>query len=125
MDLFNYITQIVCAYTNKNNLTVDQLTKLITELHELFKNLSDPNIKTPFINVKKSITSDYIICLEDGKKLTVLTRYIKNKYNLTPDQYRAKWNLPSDYPMVAPNYTSTRSSIAKSSSLGKKSNKSV
>ena len=72
----------------------------------------------PAVAIKKSITPDYIVCLEDGKKLKMLKRHLKTAYNLTPDQYRERWDLPLDYPMVAPNYAKTRSSLAKKIGLG-------
>ena len=78
-----------------------------------------PIIRAPAVPVKKSVTPDYIICLEDGRKLKMLKRYLRAQYGLTPEAYRAKWNLPADYPMTAPNYAARRSEFAKQSGLGK------
>lgn len=120
-DKLNYVTQIVCAYVSKNNLSSDQVLKFITELNTLFKQLEQNETElSPAVPIKKSITPEYLICLEDGKNMRVLTRYLKNKYNLTPEQYKAKWKLPIDYPMIAPNYSQQRSEIARKRELGKK-----
>lgn len=119
--LMNNVAQIVSAYVAKNTLSAEQLMKLITDTYTLMQNITkDAEIHTPAVQIKKSIHPDYIICLEDGKKLKVLTRYILKRYNLTPEAYRTKWGLPSDYPMVAQNYADTRSQIAKSKGFGKK-----
>ena len=103
--------------------------KLIRDIYEEFASLAAPSapkaatkmkLVKPSIAIEDSIKPDYIICLEDGKKLKMLKRYLKTNFNLTPEQYRARWKLPQDYPMVAPEYAKKRSSIARKSGLGKK-----
>jgi len=116
---------IVAAYVGKNPLAVSELPSIIRSVHGVLTGLSggtalasSEGIK-PAVTVKKSITPDYIICLEDGKKLKMLKRYLRSRYGLTPDAYRAKWGLPADYPMVAPNYAAKRSAFAKKIGLGR------
>ena len=120
-----YTTEIVSAYVANNSLSAASLPSLIETVHEAVCSLSGTNTieheeKLPAISPAKSITADYLICLEDGKELKMLKRYLQNHYGLTPDAYRAKWNLPADYPMVAPNYAKRRSEFAKKIGLGKK-----
>ncbi|WP_084419009.1 MucR family transcriptional regulator [Henriciella litoralis] len=120
-----YTTEIVSAYVANNSLSVASLPSLIETVHEAICSLSGVNTteqeeKLPAVSPAKSITADYLICLEDGKELKMLKRYLQNHYGLTPDAYRAKWNLPADYPMVAPNYAKRRSEFAKKIGLGKK-----
>lgn len=116
---------IVAAYVSNNPLPVSELPKLIGDIHAALKGIgtpvAEPVVKQePAVSIKKSVTPDFIICLEDGKKFKSLKRHIGVHFNLTPDEYRQKWNLPADYPMVAPNYTATRSALAKSIGLGRK-----
>ncbi|MGE4313308.1 MAG: MucR family transcriptional regulator [Pseudobdellovibrionaceae bacterium] len=125
-DLQAFTTEIVSSYLTNNELAANDVPALITSIYQTLQGLATGETtlpatsKEPAVAVKKSITPDYIICLEDGKKLKMLKRHLKTAYNLTPEEYRAKWNLPSDYPMVAPNYAKKRSALAKDIGLGKK-----
>ena len=115
------VVDIVSAYVSNNSLRAADLPGLIGTVHTALRQLGDgpqpvPNV--PAVPVKKSVTKDYIICLEDGKKFKSLRRHLSSSYDMTPDEYRAKWNLPSDYPMVAPSYSATRSRLARDSGLG-------
>ena len=118
---------IVAAYVSNNKIAVAELPDLIRNVHESFvragqsaaHGLAEGNIR-PAVSIKKSITPDYLICLEDGIKLKMLKRHLRTHYGLTPQQYREKWGLPSDYPMVAPNYAKKRSLLAKEIGLGAK-----
>ncbi len=116
--------QIVSAHVSNNPVQSDALPGLIADV---FRTLSDVGRDSapvdkpqPAVAVKKSIFPDHIVCLEDGKKLKMLKRHLKTAYNMTPEQYRERWNLPADYPMVAPNYARHRSSLAKQIGLGTK-----
>lgn len=125
-DSSNYIhltTTIVAAYVRGNSLSAGDVPALLNAIHGTLKGLSDDSGNSsggrdPAVSVKKSITDDYLVCLEDGKKLKMLKRYLRSRYKLTPDQYRTKWNLPHDYPMVAANYSKRRSDLAKKIGLG-------
>ena len=116
--------QIVSAYVSNNSLSASELTDVIRAVHDTLNDLesgverNNQNL-TPVVPIKKSITADYIICLEDGKKLKMLKRYLRSQYGMTPEEYRVRWGLPPDYPMVAPNYASQRSKLAKQIGLGK------
>lgn len=129
-DLIRMAVDVVAAYVGKNPVPAAQLPDLITTVYSSLSTLETglPDIKSeapkPAIPVKKSVTPDYIICLEDGKKLKMLKRHLRTTYNITPDEYRAKWGLPPDYPMVAPNYAAQRSDFAKKIGLGRKSGES-
>lgn len=118
-------TDIVASFVTNNKVTPEQLTELIRSVHKtmdaLTQGLDDrPAEKLkPAVPVGKSINNDYIVCLEDGKKLKMLKRYLRSTYNLSPDDYRRKWGLPADYPMVAPNYAARRSEFAKRIGLGR------
>jgi predicted transcriptional regulator len=122
--LASLTAQIVSAYVTKNAVSATELTALIGEVHTALSRVSagvDPSDRDdakPAIAVKKSVTPDYIVCLEDGKKFKSLKRHLRTHYKLTPDEYRAKWGLPHDYPMVAPNYAAARSQLAKKMGLG-------
>jgi len=115
---------IVSAYVSNNSVPSAELPALIGQVHTALTRVSSGHGEAlgdplkPAIPVKKSITSDYIICLEDGKKFKSLKRHLRTQYNLTPEQYREKWGLGSDYPMVAPNYATARSRLAKQMGLG-------
>jgi len=117
---------IVSAYVAKNAVQMSDLANLISSVHQALVNLGSDtgpveNVPlVPAVPVKKSVTRDYIICLEDGKKFKSLKRHLSTHYNLTPEQYRAKWQLPPDYPMVAPAYAEARSKLARSLGLGRK-----
>ena len=120
-------TDIVSAYVSNNSVRSADLSELINSVHAALATAAGHRAPAPAaeelrpaISVKKSITPDYIICLEDGKRFKSLKRHLRTAYDMTPDQYRAKWSLPSDYPMVAPNYAEARSNLAKSMGLGQK-----
>ena len=124
LDTLSIAADIVAAYVSNNPLPVGELPKLIGDIHAALKGIGTPTIEPvikqePAVSIKKSVTPDFIICLEDGKKFKSLKRHLQH-FDLTPDEYRQKWNLPSDYPMVAPNYAATRSALAKSIGLGRK-----
>ncbi len=114
--------QIVSAHASNNSLTADALSLLIQDVYRALagvgKESAAPDKPQPAVPVNKSVFADHIVCLEDGKKLKMLKRHLKTAYNLTPEQYRQRWSLASDYPMVAPNYARHRSSLAKKIGLG-------
>ena len=115
---------IVSAYVSNNSVAAGDISSLISQVHTALLRISNGqseipvDLVKPAIAVKKSITPDYIICLEDGKKFKSLKRHLRTQYNMTPEQYRDKWGLPADYPMVAPNYAAARSQLAKQMGLG-------
>ena len=115
-------TEIVAAYVSNNPVQSSELSNLIRNVHSTLAGLSGTAVETveakPAIPVKKSVTDDYIICLEDGKKFKSLKRHLRAKYDMTPEEYREKWGLPYDYPMVAPSYARKRSKLAKEMGLG-------
>ncbi|HXI88023.1 MAG TPA: MucR family transcriptional regulator [Parvularculaceae bacterium] len=116
-------TDIVAAFVSNNSVTADKLPGLLQEVHDAVRALAkggtaSAGSQEPAVPVKKSVTADYIICLEDGKKLKMLKRYLRTQYGLSPEDYRRKWGLPADYPMVAPNYAKRRSEFAKQIGLG-------
>jgi predicted transcriptional regulator len=118
-------SDIVVAHLSNNKVSSSELPELIrTVVHALAAASAGEPTPTPrpdaAVPVKKSVTPDYIVCLEDGKKLKMLKRHLQTSYQMTPDQYRARWNLPADYPMVAPNYARKRSKLAKAFGLGTK-----
>jgi len=116
--------QIVAAYTSHNHNTPEALLQLIGSVHATLaavgRTTPAPEKPQPAVPLKRSVFPDHIVCLEDGKKLKMLKRYLRTSYNLTPGQYREKWGLPSDYPMVAPSYAAHRSKLAKSIGLGQR-----
>lgn len=123
-DLVGLTAQVVAAYVGKNTVAAHDLPALIGEIHGALKRAaeggeieSSPELK-PAVPVKRSVFPDYIVCLEDGKKFKSLKRHLRTHYKLSPDEYRAKWNLAHDYPMVAPNYAAARSQLAKKMGLG-------
>ncbi|RWO70221.1 MAG: MucR family transcriptional regulator [Mesorhizobium sp.] len=125
LDTVSIAADIVAAYVSNNPLPVGELPKLIGDIHAALKGIGTAPTETvikqePAVSIRKSVTPDFIICLEDGKKFKSLKRHIGVHYNLSPEEYRQKWNLPADYPMVAPNYAATRSALAKSIGLGRK-----
>jgi predicted transcriptional regulator len=128
-DLLGLTAEIVSAHVSNNPVSMTDLPALITEVHRTLASLGataapvEAEKKAPAVPIKKSITPDYLICLEDGKKLKMLKRHLQTAYGLTPEQYREKWGLPPDYPMVAPNYAKHRSSLAKQIGLGTQSRK--
>jgi predicted transcriptional regulator len=121
-EILKQVTEIVAAYVSKNEVAAADLPALIKSVHATLGGFAEDSSvagKTPAVPVKKSVTPDYIICLEDGRKLKMLKRYLRARYGLTPDAYRAKWGLPADYPMTAPNYAAKRSDFARQIGLGK------
>jgi predicted transcriptional regulator len=125
-DLIELSAEIVCAYVSHNALSPTDLPKLIAEVHVALNGLHSAEMPEPVeelkpaVPVRKSVAPDYIICLEDGKKFKSLKRHLRTHYNMSPEEYREKWGLPADYPMVAPNYSATRSRLAKDNGLGRK-----
>jgi predicted transcriptional regulator len=124
-DLLGLTAEIVSAHVSNNPVSINDLPNVIQEVYRTLHLLGQPapppaEKPQPAVPVKKSITPEYLICLEDGKKLKMLKRHLKTSFDLTPDQYRDKWGLGSDYPMVAPNYAKHRSSLAKKIGLGTK-----
>lgn len=124
-DAMRMTTDIVAAFVANNKLSPEELTDLIRTVHRTLASLSDSAAERPAERPKpaapinKSVQHDYIICLEDGKKLKMLKRYLRSTYNMSPDEYRKRWGLPADYPMVAPAYAARRSEFAKKIGLGK------
>ena len=115
---------IVSAHVSNNPIAAADLPALITTVHEALVNPGGtPKPSTPAVSIKKSITPDYLICLDDGKKLKMLKRHLRTAYDMSPDEYRARWGLPADYPMVAPAYAKARSALAKKIGLGTQSGK--
>ena len=116
--------QIVSAHVSNNAVPADALPALIQQVYKSLSEVgstpAEPDRPQPAVPVKKSVFAEYIVCLEDGKKLKMLKRHLKSSYNMTPEQYRERWGLPPDYPMVAPKYAQHRSSLAKSIGLGTK-----
>ena len=123
--LLRMAAEIVTAYVGGNNLPSGQIPDVIRTVHAALSGLTSDSSKPTqsqqkaAVPVKRSVTPEYIICLEDGKKLKMLKRYLRSHYNMTPEEYRAKWNLPADYPMVAPKYSEKRSEFAKKIGLGR------
>ncbi len=121
-ELLELTTEIVAAHVSNNTLPVSDLPRLIQDVYRTLSAVGGsppaPDRPRPAVPIKKSVTADHIICLEDGKKLKMLKRHLKTAYNMTPEEYRERWGLPSDYPMVAPNYAKHRSSLAKKIGLG-------
>ena len=124
-DILKLATEIVAAYVSNNPIPVSEVPAMIKSVHSTLGGLGGafqgeaPAAQKPAIPVKRSVNPDYIVCLEDGKKLKMLKRYLRSNYSMTPEEYRAKWGLPADYPMVAPNYAAQRSEFAKKIGLGR------
>ncbi len=115
------ISKIVSAYVSKNNLSPGELPHLIRTVHEALKRPDQAVAKPePAVSIKQSVKPEYIVCLDDGKKQKMLKRHLKTAHGMTPDEYRERWGLPRDYPMVAPNYAKKRSELAKKIGLGRK-----
>jgi len=125
-DVMKMAVDIVSAYVSNNPLPSAQITEVIRSVFGTLDSLSGGNAETheealkPAVPVKKSVTPDYLICLEDGKKLKMLKRHLMTAYNMTPEEYRARWGLKPDYPMVAPTYAAKRQELAKKIGLGRK-----
>ncbi|MBC6405837.1 MAG: MucR family transcriptional regulator [Rhodospirillales bacterium] len=123
--LLDLTATIVAAHVSHNSVAAQDLPNLIREVHRSLTTISEinevePERPSPSVPIKRSVTPDYLICLEDGKKLKMLKRHLKTAYNMTPEQYRERWGLQPDYPMVAPNYAKQRSQLAKEIGLGTK-----
>jgi len=123
-DTLDMTADIVSAFVGNNSVPASELPTLIQSVYAALNSISSGEEqkveapKEPAVSVKKSIGNDYIICLEDGRKFKSLKRHLRTKYSMSPEEYRAKWNLPKDYPMVAPNYAKARSELAKQMGLG-------
>ena len=122
-ELLALTTEIVAAHVSNNTVALGDLPQLINQIYSSLANIGTATVAAaarpqPAVSVKKSVQPDYIVCLEDGKKLKMLKRHLKTAYNMSPEAYRERWNLPSDYPMVAPNYARQRSRLAKEIGLG-------
>jgi predicted transcriptional regulator len=124
-ELLRMTAEVVSAYVRNNTLATGQLAEVIQAVYSSLRGLEGHSAEPvaepakPAVPVRKSITPEYLVCLEDGKKLKMLKRHLRSTYNLTPDEYRAKWGLAPDYPMVAPNYAAQRSEFAKKIGLGR------
>ena len=124
-ELLRMTADVVAAYVSNNTLPTAQLAEVINAVYNSLKSLEGQPAEAPSeplkpaVAVRKSVTPDYLVCLEDGKKLKMLKRHLRSTYNMTPDEYRAKWGLAPDYPMVAPNYAKRRSEFAKRIGLGR------
>ena len=128
-NLIELTADIVSAYVSNNSIQSSDLPALISEIHAaLHQTLGgpaepEPEPPKPAVPIKKSVTPDYIVCLDDGKRFKSLKRHVRTNHDLTPEEYREKWGLPADYPMVAPNYAKARSMLAKKMGLGQKRGK--
>jgi len=123
--LITLTSDIVAAHLSNNSVDVDAVPGLITNVYGALSGLGEEPVAVeerpePAVSVRASVKPDYIVCLEDGKKLKMLKRYLRTNYDMTPEEYRQRWNLPSDYPMVAPNYAEKRRDLAKKIGLGRK-----
>lgn len=124
-EVLRMTAEVVAAYVKNNTLPPGQLSEVISTVYNSLRGLegqnsqSQPEPLKPAVPIRKSITPDYLVCLEDGKKLKMLKRHLRSTYHMTPDEYRAKWGLGADYPMVAPNYAAQRSQFAKKIGLGR------
>ncbi|WP_206374206.1 MucR family transcriptional regulator [Sneathiella chinensis] len=122
MELLALTTDIVTSHLSRNAVEASEISNLIREVYSTLSTVGTSEPVTdrpqPAISVRKSVHPDYIVCLEDGKKLKMLKRHLKTAYNMTPEEYRQRWGLPSDYPMVAPNYAAQRRNLAKKIGLG-------
>jgi predicted transcriptional regulator len=125
MDITFLVAQIVSGYVSKNTINSSEIPSFIEQVHRSLTEVGKSNSyiqhgrMTPAVPINESIQSDYIICLEDGRRMKMLKRYLRTVYHLSPDQYRERWGLPNDYPMVAPNYAKKRSRLARDIGLGK------
>ena len=127
-DLDNYVelaAEIVCAYVSNNSVPVGELAALLGDIHAAILRVAGGiaaptpvEVAKPAVSPKKSVTNEFIVCLEDGRKFKSLKRHLRTQYNMSPEQYREKWSLPADYPMVAPAYAKARSALAKQMGLG-------
>ncbi|MBE0530160.1 MAG: MucR family transcriptional regulator [Rhodospirillales bacterium] len=125
-EILRMAVDVVAAYLSNNQLPAGQIPEVISTVFRSLSSLDGTSAEVvqepmkPAVPIRRSVTPDYLVCLEDGKKLKMLKRHLRTTYNMTPEEYRAKWNLPPDYPMVAPNYAKQRSDFAKQIGLGRK-----
>jgi predicted transcriptional regulator len=125
-NLIELTAEIVSAYVSNNNIASNDISALIGDVHNALHRTASGTVEPeqeplrPAVPIKKSVTADSIVCLEDGKKFKSLKRHLRTHYDLTPEEYREKWGLPADYPMVAPNYAKARSALAREMGLGQK-----
>lgn len=130
-DVLRMAVDIVSAYVANNPVAANEVSHVIDTVYGALNSLNGQGAMAggeppkPAVSIRRSVTPDYIVCLEDGKKLKMLKRHLRAAYNMTPDEYRVKWNLPADYPMVAPNYARQRSNFAKKIGLGRKKGQKV
>ena len=130
-EMLSLSAMVVAAYVQHNRLPQADLTELIASTHAALTGLgkepemSAPEKQVPAVSIKKSITADWLICLEDGRKFKSLRRHLRTAFDMSPEQYRAKWGLPADYPMVAPAYAEARSALAKNMGLGRQRKKAI
>jgi len=122
-ELLSLTTNIVAAHVSNNSVAATDLPMIIRDVYDTLSNVGSPREReperpSPAVPIKKSVTPEYIVCLEDGKKLKMLKRHLKTAYDMSPEDYRERWGLPADYPMVAPNYARQRSKLAKQIGLG-------
>ena len=126
-ELLELTTEIVAAHAGNNTVALSDLPQLIQDVYKTLSEIGTtpaaPERPNPAVPIKRSVNPDFIVCLEDGKKLKMLKRHLKTAYDMTPEEYRERWGLPADYPMVAPNYAKHRSSLAKKIGLGTKRGK--
>lgn len=125
-DLLVYVADIVAAFVSQNKISPEQLPEVVQTVHQALSGLQGGAAQAqtaekqkPAVPINRSVQNDYIVCLEDGAKLKMLKRYLRSRYNMSPEEYRRKWGLPADYPMVAPAYAARRSEFAKQIGLGK------
>ncbi len=124
-DITTFAAHIVAAYVSNNIMKTEDVSNFIQLVHHSLRNINSKQSfvlgapSNPAVSVENSISPDFIICLEDGRRMKMLKRHLKTAYNMTPEQYRERWELPNDYPMVAPNYAKVRTAIAKGTGLGK------
>lgn len=123
--LITLTSDIVAAHVSNNSVSADEVSNLITNVYSALAGLGQPvqqdePAPEPAVSIRASVKPDYLVCLEDGKKLKMLRRYLRTNYDMSPDEYRERWGLPADYPMVAPNYAETRRELAKKIGLGRK-----
>ncbi len=124
-EILTLTADIVASHVSNNAVAVNEIPQLVRQVYEALTTVSspepeEPKAPEPAVPVRRSVTPDFIICLEDGKKLKMLKRHLKTAYDMTPEEYRRKWNLPPDYPMVAPNYAQQRRDLAKEIGLGRR-----
>ena len=128
-EILRMTSDVVAAYVHSNPLPTSELTAVIQTVHGSLASLNNgvetkPEPQKPAVSIRRSVTPEHIVCLEDGKKLKMLKRHLRTTYDMTPEEYRAKWGLPADYPMVAPNYAKQRSAFAKKIGLGRSNKRS-